>query len=199
MSFFGSLFGNDQANAITQANNNAQAYLTQGKNDAIGTYNAALPQAQNYITNGYGAGNTAINNAITGAMGSLQSGYGQARNDLTGNYGAAQDTLNQYLGRATNTLNPLIAQGNTYSTMLGNALGANGAGAQSDFYNQYVNNNKTFNAADQIAADELQSQLNAQGISGGRAGALLERQGAQNVYARTQDYLNRLQIGRAHV
>jgi hypothetical protein len=78
--------------------------------------------------------------------------------------------------------------------MYADANGVNGAGARTAFYDNNVRNNTDFNYADNLAAKQLEAKLNASGVTGGRAGALQLRQGAQRVEDRTNTMLDRLRV-----
>lgn len=193
MSFLDSLFGGKAKNRdLASANASATASLTQSRQAAIDALNAGKAPAQGHINTGFDAARGDINAGMTGATGAINTGFDTARGDLTGTYGRAEDAIGQGMDRSRSLLNPMIALGGRYDSMYADALGANGAGARTAFYDQNVRGNSDFAYADDIAAKELQAKLNASGITGGRAGALQLRQGAQRVEDRTNQMLDRI-------
>lgn len=192
MSFFGSLFGSDQRKDISNASAVASTQLSQGRERSLAALNAATPQAQGEINAGYDTARGDIGNAATSAKGSLNQGYDTARGDINANYGRAQGTYENYLDKSRTTLNPMIASGDQARSMYGDALGMNGSAARQSFYDTNVTGNSTFNYADDLASKQLQAKLNANGVTGGRAGSMMVRQGAQRIEDRTNQYLDRL-------
>jgi len=192
MSFFKDLLGSSQRRDISNASAQATAIMDQGRTRALAAFQGAAPQAESQINAGYDTARGDIGSAVTSAKGSLNRGYDTARGDIGTNYGNAKGTYEDYLGRSTRTLNPMIAAGDTARGMYGDALGMNGAAARQSFYDNNVTGNTTFNYADDLAAKQLQQKLNAAGVTGGRAGSMMVRQGAQRVEDRTNQYLDRL-------
>lgn len=182
MSFLDSLFGGS-AKKRDLASANASA------TSALGASRTAQLSA---LTGGVGSARSDINAGMTGATDALNRGYDRARVDLSTNYGNAEGAINSGMDRARGLLNPMIALGGQYGRMYADAMGANGAGARTAFYDQNVRNNTDFAYADDLAAKQLQAKLNASGITGGRAGALQMRQGAQRIEDRTNQYLDRI-------
>lgn len=192
MSLFADFFGSSQRKDISNAGAAAATYLGQGREKALAALSAATPQAQSEINAGYDTARGDIGSAVTSAKGSLNRGYDTARGDIGTNYDAAKGTYEDYLARSGRTLNPMIAAGDTARGMYGDALGMNGSAARQSFYDTNVGGNTTFNYADDLAAKQLQQKLNAAGVTGGRAGSMMVRQGAQRVEDRTNQYLDRL-------
>lgn len=192
MSFFADLFGSSQRKDISNASAAANTYLGQGRDRALAALNAASPQAESQINAGYDTARGDIGTAATGAKGALNRGYDTARGDITTNYGNAKGTYEDYLGRAGRTLNPMIAAGDKARSMYGDALGMNGSPAREQFYADNVTGNSMFTYADELASKQLQQKLNAAGVTGGRAGSMMVRQGAQRIEDRTNQYLDRL-------
>lgn len=192
MSFFGSLFGSDQRKDISNASAQASTLLSQGRDRSLAALNAATPQAQGEINAGYDTARGDIGTAVTGAKGSINTGFDTARGDINTNYGRAQGTYEDYLARSGRTLNPMIATGDQARSMYSDALGINGSDARKAFYDTNITGNDTFAYADELAAKQLQAKLNANGVTGGRAGSMLVRQGAQRIEDRTNSYLDRL-------
>jgi len=215
MSFLDSLFGGKAKNRdLASANRSAtaaldnsiaaqRAALSQGTTTAIGNINSGYDTARSDITGGYANARDAIGSGydtarsditggITSARSAIGSGFDTARGDITTNYGNAEGAINAGMDRARGLMNPLVESGKQYNAMLADALGANGAGARTAFYDNNVRNNNDFAFADQLAAKQLQAKLNASGVTGGRAGALQLRQGAQRIEDRTNQYLDRI-------
>jgi len=147
MSFFGSLFGSDQAKDISKANKTANADLAQGYGASQGYYNQAAGSFDPYVQQG-GAANTFYGNAL-GLNGA------DART-------AAESTI---------TSDPLftgalaLQNGNTQAAMNARGSGAGGAFIQAAQNNLYQNYN---NALDRYA------NLGAQGFqaTGAKANVL---------------------------
>lgn len=192
MSLFSDFFGSSQRKDISNASAQATTLMGQGRERALAALNAATPQAQSEINAGYDTARGDIGTAAAGAKGSLNAGYDTARGDINTNYGAAKGTYEDYLAKSRTTLNPMIAAGDTARGMYSDALGMNGAGARQSFYDTNVSGNGTFNYADDLAAKQLQAKLNAAGVTGGRAGSMMVRQGAARIEDRTNQYLDRL-------
>lgn len=182
MSFLDDLFGGSaKKRDIGAANAAATSALSTSRAAQLAALNGAVDPARADIDAG-----------MTGATGAINTGYDTARGDLTTNYGNAETAISDGMGRARGLLNPMIELGGKYDKMYGDALGVNGADARTSFYDDNVNNNDQFAYADELAAKQLQTKLNASGITGGRAGALQLRQGAQRVEDRTNQYLDRI-------
>lgn len=182
MSFLESLFGGSaKKRDLASANASATSALNQSRTAQLAALNGGVAPARADIQGG-----------MTGATDALNRGYDTARGDLTTNYGNAEGAINSGMDRARGLLNPMIALGSKYDGMYADALGANGAGARTAFYDQNVRGNTDFAYADDLAAKQLQAKLNASGITGGRSAALQMRQGAQRIEDRTNQYLDRI-------
>lgn len=193
MSFLDGLFGGNAKNRdLAAANASSSAALAQGRQAALDALNAGKAPAQGYINTGYDQAGNEIRTGMAGATGAINTGYDTARGDLTGNYGRAETAIGDGMGRARDLINPMIALGGKYDAMYADANGVNGADARTAFYDTNVRNNTDFNYADDLAAKQLEAKLNASGVTGGRAGALQLRQGAQRVEDRTNQMLERI-------
>lgn len=182
MSFLDGLFGGKaKKRDATAANAAATAALNQSRDAQIAALTQQQQDGTKAITSGFEAGRTALN-----------TGFDTARGDLTDRYGAGIGEIDQGMGRARDLMMPGIQRGERYNVMLADALGANGAAARTAFYDNNVRNNSDFAYADELAAKQLQAKLNASGVTGGRAGTLQLRQGAQRIEDRTNQYLDRI-------
>jgi hypothetical protein len=182
MSFLDSLFGGaDKKRDLTSANATATNALNQSRTAQLAALSGGVGQARSDIQGG-----------MDGAITSLNRGYDTARGDLTTNYGNAEGAINSGMDRARGLLNPMITLGGQYDKMYADAIGVNGGGARTAFYDRNVRNNQDFAYADELAAKQQQAKLNAAGITGGRAGSLMLRQGAQRIEDRTNQYLDRI-------
>lgn len=193
MSFLDSLFGGAaKKRDIAAANQRATEALATGRSNAISALQASQQGARDDISSGYDAAASAINAGMSGARRDLGEGFDQARSDVSGQYNNAIGAVGAGMDRARGVLNPMLQLGAGYDRMYADAMGLNGADARTAFYDRNVRGNTDFAYADDLAAKQLQSQLNARGITGGRAGALMLRQGAQRVEDRTNQYLDRM-------
>ena len=182
MSFLDSLFGGSaKKRDLAESNRAATSALNNSRTAQIARLEGAVTPAR-----------ADINAGMTGATDALNRGYDTARGDVTTNYGGAETAINDGMGRARSLLNPMIEMGGGYDRMYGDALGANGTAARTAFFDQNVRGNTDFAYADELAAKQMQAKLNASGITGGRAGALQLRQGAQRIEDRTNQYLDRI-------
>ena len=182
MSFLDSLFGGKaKSRDLASANQSATSALNNSRTAQLAALNGSVAPAR-----------ADINAGMTGATDALNRGYDRARGDLSTNYGGAETAINDGMGRARSLLNPMIEMGGKFDRMYGDALGANGAAARTAFFDQNVRGNTDFAYADELAAKQMQAKLNASGITGGRAGALQLRQGAQRIEDRTNQYLDRI-------
>lgn len=192
MGFFDAFTGASQRRDIQASSAAAQGSLADGRAKALAALQGGADAGRSSITGGYDAARTSLQQGIDAATGNLTAGFDRARGDLTGQYGRAEKSLTDAYGRTEGILNPLIELGRKYDTSYADATGINGADARTAWFDQNVRGNQDFAYADELAAKQLEAQLNAQGVTGGRAGAMLTRQGASRIEDRTNQLLDRI-------
>lgn len=192
MAFFDAFTGKSQRKDIEASSAAAMGQLASGRTNALAALANGTGQATGQINTGYDTARGDITSGLAGARGDLGAGYDRARGDLTGQYGKAEGALTDAYGRTSGILNPLIELGRKYDAGYADATGINGADARTAWYDQNVRGNQDFAYADDLAAKQLEAKLNAQGVTGGRAGAMLTRQGSARIEDRTNQLLDRI-------
>ena len=196
MGLFDSLFKSG-TKSIFKTNNEANALLAKGRGEAEGY----LGQSRDALGAGFDQAGQAYGAAAPGLRSDLMSGFGDADAALRSGYGAATDAIGQARDDANARLDPFVQSGRGAQGLYDQALGVNGAGAATDFYQNYGANDPFRQFRDDQAQRELERRYNAQGsFQGGAAGggsgrfatatarASLER-GTQDL----QTYMDRLE------
>lgn len=144
------------------------------------------------LRDGYKNATGEVKRGYDQAFGYINPGYDRARGDVAGGFNRAIDTTKDYLQRSKNVLSPLVEQGNTYNTMLADALGVNGQEKQGTFYQDYADNDPFRSFNEEMANKSLANRMNASGIGGGRAALAMSRASLERGSQDLNRYLDRL-------
>lgn len=141
------------------------------------------------VNSGYDAAGKALGEGFTGA----NALYDAARGDVTGGYNTATDTLTGYTDKAAGYLEPYLQSGQGANALYSNALGVNGVGAQTDFWNNYQNYDPFRAQNADMATKALMQAYNARGLSGsGVAAQAVARENLARGSTDANAYLDRL-------
>jgi hypothetical protein len=183
VSIFSNFTGGKSRKDIARASAEAEQRLAAGRTAALGELSGGETGAKGYVNQGYDAG-----------RGSVNQGYDTARGDLSTQYGRAEDSINQALTNVSGTLQPFIQSGTWAQDLYDTALGKGGAGAATDFYQNYAANDPYRAFRDEQANKQIQAQFNANGLGGsGRMATAVSRASLERGTQDLQTYLTRLE------
>lgn len=199
--------GNDAAGLITKSlatgADAARGNLAQGQasntwrgDQAMDALKGGAQSAVGHLTDQFG---NAINTTFQGGQNALAA-LGQGRDASLGainsGYGAGIDTLRGAMDRARGYYDPYMQSGQQYNSLLSNALGANGATAQQQFYQDYRDQDPFRAENEDLANAGIMRAMNAQGLGGsGREGLAVGRASLERGAQDMNRYLDRLQRG----
>lgn len=166
----------------------------------MGFFDSFLNPGAKQAKAGYADATGMLRSGEKRARGELNTGYDQAGNYLAqagqgigAAYDEAGNALNAGESKATGYLDPYIQSGGRANALYGDALGLNGAGAQSAFGANYAASDPFRAQNANFATEALMKSLNARGMSG--SGYAAEAVARQNLMRGSEDYgnyLNRL-------
>ncbi len=165
MSLLKSLFSSGTG-SIFKTNREANELLQKGRSEAEGY----LGQARNDIASGYGKAQSIYDTAAPGLRSDLLAGFNGADNAINSGYGAATSAIAAGRDDANARIDPFVQSGRGAQGLYDQALGVNGAGAATDFYQNYAANDPFRAFRDDQASRELERRYNAQGSFQGGAG-----------------------------
>lgn len=193
MSFWDELTGAASRRQIRAGQSNATNLLNTLLEDGTQIYNDAYTNQSGILEDAYDQAYGEVNAGYEAALDNTQTGFDAARNDLISAYNQAIGTQEDYLDRAQNILQPSMDRANVYNDMYANFLGANGAEAQTEALETYAGSNPLREYRDNLADRALRSQMNAAGVTGGRAAMALSRASLERGETDLQNYLNRIE------
>jgi hypothetical protein len=193
MGWWSEFTGKAGAQRAAEAARAGNQYLDQGYGQAQGYFDQTIKDQLAALNAGYAGAKGGLTAAEATAAGQLNAGADAARTDINTNYDKAQGNVTDYYNRTEGMLNPYLERGSALAGLYGVALGANGAGDQKAFYQEYAANDPFRQFRDEQANREIQSQFNAQGQSGsGRFTTAVSRASLERGTTDLNNYLDRL-------
>ena len=215
MGFFSDLMGGSARDDIRSANRGASGLLKRGMRDAQDSINTGIAQqldalgrgntaATQAINSGYGTGRNdvtaasrqqlaALGNGFTGAHSALNNGYATARGDVTRGATRAEDAINTQQRYIQQTLDPFLQSGRGAQSLYDNALGVNGTGAASSFYDNYAGQDPFRQFNEDMTNKAMERSFNANGnLGSGRAALAASRANLERGSQDLNRYLDRL-------
>lgn len=182
MGFFSDLMGGSARDDIRSANRGASGLLKRGMRDAQDSINTGITQQLDAL----GRGNTGATNA-------LNQGYATARGDVTRGATRAEDAINTQQRYIQQTLNPFLQSGRGAQSLYDNALGVNGTGAASSFYDNYAGQDPFRQFNEDMTNKAMERSFNASGnLGSGRAALAASRANLERGSQDLNRYLDRL-------
>lgn len=193
MGLLSELSGGASARRARQAAAESNRLLDLARSQAGSSLDQSRTAQLAALGSGYDAAYGTLTDTEARAGQRLNAGADAARGDINTNYDRAAGSVEDYYARTEGLMNPYIQRGNQLGDMYATALGANGAGAASDFYDDYASNDPFRQYRDELANRELQTQFNARGQSGsGRFTSAVSRASLERGSQDLNGYLDRL-------
>jgi hypothetical protein len=170
---------NAQIAGINQGYSQLSDLYGQGRGAATGAFNTGYGN----LATQYGAG-----------QGALTSGYGAGGNDITSNYGAGRNALSTNYGAALAPWTQNYNQAQAGTTMLGNALGLNGATGGATALDAFKNANPGYQFGLQQGENAINADNAAKGYLGsGNSALALQKFGQDYANQNYGSWINQLQ------
>lgn len=181
MGLFSSLFSGSTKH-LSRATAEANKQLSKASKTARGEINAGIDQQLASLNQGY-----------QGATGALTSGFDSADQRLTQGYGGAESAINTQLDYTKQLFDPYLQAGTAAQGRYNDALGLNGQGAATSFYDQYATSDPYRQLNEDMANRAMARSFNAGGrLASGGSALAASRANLERGSTDLNNYLNRL-------